>query len=139
MPSLTPGLGRPLLGGREVRPLERVQVRVTEARDARRQDLVGALAGEVTALGEHRLAVDRVVDRLGERRALRSLEERAVMVERQVGDAELRLDPELALVDAVLLGGLGVRRGRNAAGGVVGRALLRAQVRGVERVADRCS
>ena len=89
-----------------------------------------------TALGQHRGAVDRVVDSLGERRAVRALEERTVMVERQVGDAELRLHPELTLVDAVLLSGLGIRRRRDTAGGVVGRALLRAQIRRVERVAD---
>ena len=93
-------LRHPLLGGGDVRLLERVQSRVAEAGEARRQDLIGPLTGEVTALGEQRRAVDRVVDGLRERGAVRALEERAVMVEREVVDADLGLDPELALVDA---------------------------------------
>ena len=126
---------RELLGSAHVRLLERVQVGVTEARHARRQDLVGPLARQVAALRKQRAPVDRLVDGLPQRHVV--LEDAARRVEREVRRREQRLHPELALVDAVLLGGLGVRRRRDAAGCVVGRTLLDAEIRRVERVADR--
>ena len=89
---------------RVVRALQRVDVEVLEARHPVRDELVGAEAAEVAVLRHHEPTVDRVRHCLPELRVV--LEDAARRVHREVPVADLRLDVELALVDAVLVGEL---------------------------------
>ena len=100
-----------------------------------RKDVIRLLAGPETRLLEDRAPVDGVVERLRELGVV--LEQRPVVVEREVAQAEPEPDEELAAVHPELLRERFRVGGREAVGRVVGRAAQHVLLVHLRRVPDR--
>jgi hypothetical protein len=101
-----------LLGLRNIRTLDGVQMEVAEAGDPRDEDLVGALAGVLAEQANGRRPVETPLDSLAGCKVVQRCPRR---VHRPVEDARRRTDVELLLVDAELRAEVGVRRRRRTA------------------------